>query len=367
VNKTIINARPSLYGSAEDPKLRNRVRNKIDYWRTKGAPGFLRVAKSFGIPSVSSQSPALFVVEQVGSTPHQVTPRQVASTPRQIGTSTPHQVTPHQVTSTSHRSSARSSVHPRNLEANGQFASMSSPSPSLARYTGKCTVMLFAMAVCVILSLNSFQLSLGVYDADVNDPLKYAPLVIIQIEKMHLDGKWLTLIQIELDDQDIRDVIDNQYQLKIVSTHPNWLELTMPVCGYSRRNAAAAAEVTAEQKLCLVHDERVQEATDVARNAIRSTARKKYLIRFEDFVMLSNLHFSPDSVDGEVEQVDMPVESSCDFSSLKTYEITQTKVIWKLTTIEDKDYVVEAPAVKLTQHEKMMARMAARFAGTSMN
>jgi hypothetical protein len=206
--------------------------------------------------------------------------------------------------------------------------------------------------------LDSFPFSIDVYDIDVDDPLKYAPLVVIEIQRIKLGEKLRTMIHIELDDRDIRDVLDGQFELKLSSTHPNCLELKMPVCGYSRRSTIEAANVERTQVRFGQSNGRVQEAYDVARNAIRPHKRKKYLLRFASDVVFSNSHFSPDSVDGIVDQVDLPVESACVFSATKTYSMTQTMVTWRLTTVQERDCVVEAPAAKLTQHEKMTAMMA---------
>lgn len=195
-----------------------------------------------------------------------------------------------------------------------------------------------------------------VIEVDKDDPYNNREVVITYVPAEKVGGRLRTIYRVDIDNQDLRDVLADMFVLRLVEDHPNWAELTMPTCCYTRRVAEEALKMRAvehEEEHFIPH---VQHAMDAARNAIGDKT-KKLLLKFEDNVILSNDSFLPDSINGKVDYTMLPVESSFQFGANKAYGITTTCVSWRLTTVEGTKRVLEVPRV-VTAADKLAARLA---------
>jgi hypothetical protein len=171
------------------------------------------------------------------------------------------------------------------------------------------------------------------------------------------------VVRIDFDDRDYRDVISNQYKLRLVPERPNCLELTVPVCGFSRRDHTQAAAVKAMEARMNRAYPRIQELIDVTRNGLSADQKKVYLIRFPEDMALSNDLFSPSSRNGVVEYTFIPMETGIEYKSRRAgvpthvFNLTNTHITWMLSTVQAKQLVVETTR-DMDAQEKLDAQMA---------
>ena len=95
----------------------------------------------------------------------------------------------------------------------------------------------------------------------------------------------------------------------------------------------------AQSKLFGTHCPRTQQAQDVDRNWILSEESRQIknpLLRFPDKIMLSNhVYSSPkSSAHGEIDAHCVPYETSVHVGTAKTYQLTMTRISWKVTAVE---------------------------------
>lgn len=211
------------------------------------------------------------------------------------------------------------------------------------------------LSLASFLATQIFQTA-GIIDVDVESPFNNREVVITYLAKLNVSGIFRSVYRIDLDNLDIRDVLANSYVLRLVPDHPNWAELSMPFCCYTRRNEVEAAKLLEVEKDEGHSIQNIQDVMDEARNSIHGKT-KKLLLRFDEDVVLTNECFSPGTMNNVVDFAMLPVETSFVFTATKTYGITTTCLSWMVATVEEKQRVVATPRVA-TATDKLAARLA---------
>lgn len=221
------------------------------------------------------------------------------------------------------------------------------------------------LSSCPCLTLFFSKLTAGVVSVDLDNPLHQGEVVsaIHYKEQMLVGNKIRNVVRIDLDDRDYRDVIADGYMLKLLDDRPNCLELTVPVCCYSRRNHTEAMRVKDEEVALGRSNARIQELVDVTRNGLSPDQKKVYLLRFPEKMVLSNDLYSPTARNGIVQYTINPMEGSTVWTSKTagiaphTYNLTNTHVTWMISTVQEKQLVVDN-ARDMTASEMMDLQMA---------
>jgi hypothetical protein len=224
-------------------------------------------------------------------------------------------------------------------------------------------IAFYLVRIAFLFTLPYSQFTTDVITVDLDNPLKQGDIIsaIHYKEQMSIDYYMRNVVRIDIDNLDFRDVVKGLYQLRLPEDRPNCLELTIPVCGFGRRDAVAANLLLVEETRLNRANPRIQELIDVTRNAIRPNDTKVYLIQFPETMEMSNDLFSAGSRNGVVKISMIPIESDFLFNG-HTFSMTNTHVTWMLRVLQEKEMVVNN-GVELTAEEMMIRQMA----GTTMN
>jgi hypothetical protein len=195
---------------------------------------------------------------------------------------------------------------------------------------------------------------------DIKNPERNREVFVYEFSNVEIDGVLHDGYEVVMEG-DIRDLVKHEvYKAHLVST--NEIMIKAPSMSYSRLQEPELS--VAQSKLFNSHCPRIQEAHDVARNEIldEESRRSKYLLlRFPNWVVLSNQVLSPESQLSEIEMQLNPYETSCEVSSTK-YNLTVTEISWKVTVEAERKRVVK---VSVDNTNKAVDKLTQLLAGMS--
>ena len=155
---------------------------------------------------------------------------------------------------------------------------------------------------------------------------------------------------------DLEDVIAGKYKAVLSNDH----EILVDMPSISRSFLDDSEELVKQQKAAKVHCQRTQEAHDVARNGILKDVKRQTkcrLLRFpEDLDPLSNIIYSPQSTDGEIEISPFPLKRSFDIKG-KAHTSTVVRVSWKVSTLEIVKRVVKNSGDSNKAADQLLSRL----------
>lgn len=324
----LLKSRPDLHAD------RDKVRNKINYWKRIGAVEYLEVLRTLNV------SPSSNTLKRTGSSPEAEEESKMSDpfndlTPaKSVGTRIPSSV-----------------------DSRGKCV-------SLEYSNGKC-VFIYSLIIISILSLLKIlrQITYSdnpeIIEVDTKYPENNKQFMVVAFKDVKFNGIFINGFYIELE-IDIRDYANEKYKARLIDT--NEIVFTVPSVshGYIHDRVERTKSLTNFNLYC----ERTQEAIDVSRNAImrdKERQSKTIVLRFPEYISLSVEHFYPGSRNGELECEVVPYLTKCDQS--KTH-VTKTLLFWKVSVIEPE---VRRYETTTDSAKKALDKLTSRLQGTQLN
>lgn len=167
-------------------------------------------------------------------------------------------------------------------------------------------------------------------DIDIENPERNREVKIIPFVNVVQDGVLHNGFDIAIDAIDMRDYVQDMYKAELISA--NEILLKMPSASHAWLNEPRTANCP-----------RTQEAYEVARNSILLSDDRKIkllLLRFPGSITLSNQHYSPQSMNGEIECDFAMKDTSFTFDG-KNLKSVVTTVFWKVSVVEEQQRIVK--------------------------
>lgn len=186
-----------------------------------------------------------------------------------------------------------------------------------------------------------------VINVDTEKPYHNDPFVIHFVEKVIYNDTQRGEYRIDLDDVDIRDVIEEKFVAQLVDS--NKVRIEVPPCSRVRREEALNTTMTDCEKLFDVHEAKFEQEMEISRNKILKD-KKAYLLDFGPDVMLSNDVHSKELTNGELKLFFTPSTSDYqlkdgDGNEITKFTTTHVRACFKVNTVENTQLRVKKTAV----------------------
>jgi hypothetical protein len=175
-------------------------------------------------------------------------------------------------------------------------------------------------------------------DVNLNYPERNREVKVVEFENVKKDGVLHNGFEIQME-VDIRDYINDKYKANLVDK--NEILIEMPTVSHAWLHDSD--EYNKKVVAFKLHCPRTEEAHTVQRNMIlsdESRQKKKILLRFPAGIELSNQHYSPDGINGEIEMEMVPFDADVTVGN-KTFAMTVASVYWKVSQVEAQPRRVE--------------------------
>jgi hypothetical protein len=182
-----------------------------------------------------------------------------------------------------------------------------------------------------------------IINVDIKHPECNREVIVVPFTDKEMDGILHDGFVFMVEGVDVRDFISKKFKARLVSS--NEILVAMPAVSHYWLHDSSAFNACLTR--CGLYCQRADEAQAVARNNMllqnRDRQTKYLLLRFPDNLKLSNLHFSPNSTDGNIEIDVVPLKNTVDIPGNEMQAAFAT-VVWKVTVLEDEQRVVRLAA-----------------------
>jgi hypothetical protein len=386
----LLNQREETYGRQGD-YLREQIRKKVWHWKSVSEATYLQILSDLGVKpfdlaktkrkyprnhekdsnsnssdnSLSSDDDDDSSSEEERNTPRKL-PRsspQVVNTPRKLPPSSP------QVVNTPRKQEVITPSTPQRIAPTKMVSSHASVPRSVSSLSSgmnpRCGAFLPGITTCgrllsLLLSfspLSSFFCCCltGVIDVDIHHVENNGEFEVFVLTDVNKEGVLHNGYEVVIY-ADLEDVIAGKYKAVLSNDH----EIIVDMPSISRSFLDNSDELVKQQKAANLHCQRTQEAHDVARNGILKDVKrqtKRRLLRFsEDLDPLSNIVYSPQSTDGEIDISPFPLKRSFKIKE-KEFNSTIVRVSWKVSTLEIEKRVVKSVDDGNKAADQLLARL----------